>query len=215
MILVISTYAVLPLVPASAGHPVIWTPRSVHWRNSHTNWHWGDNLANNHPRFKDPTNAARNRTWEDACCPNSQWHGHFKTGADNHINVKDCDNPDHIACAITNYNGNNARHMTMAKIYFDTQRVNNDRYFTGTGDGDVPNNKFDAWSVAAEEWGHVQNMHHFGSANCDTMSGNTPEGTKCKRHLRDAEKDAAQEPYDLAHPGTSAAALAEADLDTE
>lgn len=168
----------------------------------------GPNLDSNHPAFKEPSNKARRLTWIQACCPNSQWHTHFDTSAGNHVNVNNCSNPDFIACAITSYNGNQAHHMTEAKIYFDTTRVENQRFYTAAGD-DVPNNKFDAWSVAAEEWGHVQNINHFGPSNCDTMSGVTPEGTKCKRNLRAAEKEAAQEPYDLAHPNTASLSKAE------
>lgn len=192
---------------ARADHPVLHTPRDVHWQNSHTLWHWGSNLNNNYPAFKTPTNKARHDTWASACCPDSQWHGHYDTSASNHINVSDCSDPGWVGCATTSYNGNAAHHMTLGRIFYDEPRVKNNKFYTDTGT--PPDTKYDAWSVAAEEWGHVQNMNHFGANSCYTMYGQTTMGTTCKRWLVQRERDAAQEPYDAAHPGTSSQALAE------
>ncbi|MDQ4145976.1 MAG: hypothetical protein M3198_19960 [Actinomycetota bacterium] len=208
MISLIMLVVVLSATPSLATHPVIHQPPNVHWRNSHTQWHWGANLDNNYPQFKTPTNKARTDTWTSACCPDSQWHAHYDTAFDNHVNVKDCSNPSAPGCAVTSYNGNSSLHMTLGTTWFDVDYVS--QFYTGTGhpaDNNTPN-EIDAWSVAAEEYGHVQNMHHFGSG-CDTMSGFTEREKTCKRFLNSAEKSAAQEPYDSAHPGTFSNAINE------
>lgn len=184
--------------PAYATHPVVLQPRNLHWQNSHTLWHWGSNLDTNHPGYKTPANKGR-ETWTQACCPDGQWHGHFNTSSTSHVNVQDCTNPDFIACVSLTYNGNTSLHLTQVRIWFDSQRVNNNKFYTGTGT--PPSDKYDAWSAAAEEWGHAQNIDHFGS-NCNTMSGVTPLGTTCKRNTNQTERASAQEPYDNAHPGT-------------
>lgn len=49
------------------------------------------------------------------------------------MNVQDCTDPDWIACYYLTYNGNVYLHLTQAKIWFDSQRVQNNKVYTGTG----------------------------------------------------------------------------------
>ena len=86
----------------------------------------------------------------------------------------------------------------MVSAEFAWNRLRVDEFYKGIGD--VPDDQLDAWSIAAEEWGHMQNMFHFGSSLCDTMDGSSEKGTDCNRTLIQPEKNAAQEPYDLMHP---------------
>jgi hypothetical protein len=197
--------ALMVATPAYATHPVVRQPRNLHWQNSHTLWHWGSNLDTNHPAYKNPSDNGR-QTWTQACCPDGQWHGHFNSSSASHVNVQDCSNPDWIACYSLTYNGNVNLHLTQATIWFDSQRVSNNKFYTGTGS--PPSDKYDAWSAAAEEWGHAQNIDHFGSS-CNTMSGTTLLGTTCKRNTNQTERQSAQEAYDGVHPGTFFDALNE------
>lgn len=179
--------------PALATHPCLVNCR-VHWDNYYMPWHFDSTINVTYPQFKTPTTSARNQ-WVNACCPDSPWYTVYNDAAANHVEVAYASNPNFLAYATYYWNGNTAYHWTKMVLGFDRRDVG--LFYTGTGT--PPSNRYDAWSAMAEEWGHAQNMNHFGSS-CWTMSGTTPIGTTCKRILTTTEKTAAKEPYDLAHP---------------
>lgn len=187
---------------ARASHPTIYDNR-VHWDFAAYYWHWGSTLEDHHTGFQLPANAAWWLTWQDACCPDSPWHTHYDTSAPNHIDTVFFTPTFVVGRAVPVYDGNAAFHMNTAQVHFNHYFFDNDGISSDDamyrGSGTPPSYQADAWSVAAEEFGHVQNMNHFGGS-CDTMGGITVEGTTCKRSTNQAERNAAIEAYNLMHP---------------
>lgn len=184
---------------AGASHPCIFDAGNcrVHWQDFQTNWHWGSNLEDHHDDFKSPSNNARVSTWQNACCPDSPWHTHFDTSAPNHVRTLFFSPTNAPGRAVVFYDGNASFHMNTAQVdfnhnFFDNDSSQSDDAISRSGNPD--SDQVDAWSVAAEEWGHVQNIGHFGVA-ARTMSGVTITGTTTKRNLVAAERTAACEPY--------------------
>ena len=191
---------VAAVAPADASHPTIWDPK-VHWNNASTDWHWGSALEDHHTDFKLPSDAAWWLTWRDACCPDSPWHPHYDTSAPSHVNTIFY-TPNTAGRAVTTYDGNSAFHMIKVQIDFNHQFYDNvdqtvDVMYRGAGTPLF--NQLDAWSVASEEWGHLQNIDHFG-VSCDTMYHVTTVGQTCKRSTNPAERQAAIEGWELSHP---------------
>ena len=202
---------VAAVVPADASHQFTRDPR-LHWNNASYDWHWGSNLDDHHFDFQLPSNAAWWLTWQAACCPDSPWHTHFNTSAGNHIdtvffNLPPPLNAEVYGAAVTVYDGNSLFHMNSAQVWFNHDNFDGDGNQSDDliyrGSGTPPSGQLDAWSIASEEFGHVQNLDHFGGTGCSggyrTMAGFMNPGQTCKRTTVQAEREAAIEGYELSH----------------
>ena len=195
---------VAAVAPADASHPTIWDPK-VHWNDASTYWHWGSALEGHHTDFKLPANAAWWLTWQDACCPDSPWHTHFDTSAGNHVDTIYFMPESTVARAGRIYDGNASFHMNWASVEFNHNLFNNnatqtdDQIYRGAGSPPANSGQVDAWSAAAEEFGHVQNLNHFGGG-CNTMGSIIYPQFICKRTTSEAEREGAIRGWELSHP---------------
>lgn len=199
--------SVAAVVPADASHPTLEDVR-VHWNEAGYYFHWGSALGGHHTDFELPANAAWWLTWRDACCPDSPWHTHFDTSAPNHVNTiyfSPTNAPGRVSWF---YDGNALFHMNTAQFDFNHNYFDNDSSSTDDtmyrGSGTPPFYQVDGWSVASEEFGHVQNLDHFGGTGCAglgyrTMAGSMNPGQTCKRSTVQAEREAAIRGYELSH----------------
>lgn len=191
----------------------------IHWRYANTLYHFSPNLKTNYPQFQEPSRRAVAQ-WTAAADPDSPWHTHEVETAPSHVDVADTDNPEALGDARVFWNGDlngppgrENPHFVSMQIRIDKRDVDTGVFYTGTAT--PPSDKYDAWSVMAEEWGHVQNMGHFvpsghASGACPgypnpghlfdhAMSGQTCPGQTHKRNLDATERLAACITYRQIH----------------
>lgn len=174
----------------------------IHWSYASTYYHFTGAVTSTYSQFRDPSNRAVAQ-WTGACCPDSPWHTHYNTGSANHVDVKPTSDASYLAEAYVVWDGNlNAvggranPHFVSMEIRVDKRDVDAGAFYTGTGT--PPPGQYDAWSAFAEEWGHVQNLGHFGAPE-STMSGTVLPAATTKRFLNATEILAACIPYQQIH----------------
>ncbi len=195
VLVIVATFVTVGTQSAQATHPLWYNDARIHWQNFDVRYHFTSNLLNNYVAYQTPSNNARAR-WINATSPNSPWHTHYDSGAPNHVDVALAPIPSWLGFASLVYTANSSWHLSSTLVAWDSRDADAGLIYTGSN-VNIPNTQYDAWSIIQEEWGHAQNMNHFGTA-CRTMSGTTSLNETCKRGLIQAERTAACEPYE--HP---------------
>lgn len=166
----------------------------LHWHDEYTTFYYGSNLP---ASFKSPTWHAQQDTWDDGSP--SGFYFECNSNSSHRVYYGGIDGPGGVL-AYTWYDKVSAHkgyHFTDCDFKYDAFEFWHTDLSTP-----VPSDKYDAWSVAAHEFGHWLYLGHSNSSpdgQRPTMHERTLPGTFSNRTLSQDDKDGIWYIYEVWH----------------
>lgn len=167
----------------------------VHWHSEQACWKFDTNLPN---AFTTPTGYAAETTW-NVGAPSS-FAFNYNTSCGNKVYYLNIDGPGGKVAEAWIYYNLLTKHLIETNFKYDSSEPWHTDVYTLP-----PSTKFDAWSIAAHEFGHWLTLEHSGNCpssptdSTPTMCSGVRTGQSFQRTLASDDKNGIWNIYDATH----------------